>query len=391
MRYRRARSRVGAGLAIGLSLLLTAAMPPAVGAGSREKDVIVRVVDERGSPVPGARVTISALPMAGPDGPRSHAQRRVATADRRGRARLTLSLTADERMSAELNGGWINLEVMVLDPRGLPTGFATFSHDARPSLEAQASVAATAHVIRAVARQAVAQAAARAVGRSSEQQVRRAGGGTQAVGCVNYHWEVYRYESSFTKVGELNSASDTPVARFTYGRVADSEIDTAFRAGTGVWTIDGRVHIGNTQSLAAGINGQSNYHWGMKTKFDFALLFLFADCPGQSHKYMSQQRLEPIGWKGGAVINSIIVDQPPRTKPAYSEWFPRGGEWHRQDAEFASWSGAASLYGASLGAQSGASQFVRLDYEFGQARARHWLYGSDAHISTSSRVFASDS
>jgi hypothetical protein len=398
MRYRfgarAARARAaGARTSVGLSMLMSMAVVPAAPQPPTQPllEVALWVTDEAGSPLSGTRISVSALPMGGPERPRLHTERRLASSDAHGRATLAIALTPYERESASLNGGWINLEAMILDRTGLPTGFAAFSRYVGANPGAGPRVAAGAgREVRVVARRDVARAAAAALGRPVSKPVRSVRA-VQAVGCWNYHWEVYRYEANWTKVGELNSASDTLVARFTYGRSADSNIDTAFRAGLGSWTVDGRIHIGNTQSLAAGINGRSNYHWGMITKFDYALLFLYADCPGQSHKYMSQQRVEPVGWKGGAVLNSIIVDQPPRTNPSWSEWFPPGGEWHRSDGKFSSWGAATSAFGAGLGAQSGASEHVSLDYEFGTGRARHWLYGSNAHISTAGRVFASDS
>jgi hypothetical protein len=72
---------------------------------------------------------------------------------------------------------------------------------------------------------------------------------------------------------------------------------------------------------------------------------------------------------------------------AYTSVFGNGTDFHRYQYNFTKWSAAVVIGAATIGAKSGASTEVWIDYVFGSARTTHYLYGNNAVPTSSSRVF----
>ena len=66
------------------------------------------------------------------------------------------------------------------------------------------------------------------------------------------------------------------------------------------------------------------------------------------------------------------------------------GIWSRYTYNFAYWTAAVSIFGASLGTRSGGSSYVGYEYVAGYGRDVHYLYGNNAQPSTSTHVYESD-
>jgi hypothetical protein len=359
-------------LMLGAVLAASAWVAPSAMAAGR-LDLMIR--DTGGRPVAGAAVTWSLLPT-GQELPRGHQTTlgvHAAKADAHGRASVALSLTRRERALVANNGDWANVELAVTDDTGRPVAFQTIAR----YLGTRADQASQQRLTSAADPLVV------------EAPVQESAVTTQDTGCTNYHWERYSKDWNWTRVGELHSAGDTKVARFTYGRTADSSIDVGYRDSGSGWYLSGSAHIGNTRSSAVSISAGSNYAWGMLTQFNYALDFFYADCYQGSHRYQGHQRTYATSWRG-SITNSYNLGQYDNNRNSHWNLFGRNAGFDRSSYRFKKWSGAVSVWGASLGARSGASAYVKLHYLFGSAQSAHYLYGNDNTPPYSHRVFASN-
>ena len=81
---------------------------------------------------------------------------------------------------------------------------------------------------------------------------------------------------------------------------------------------------------------------------------------------------------------SNTLTQPARNTANSATYGPNTG-WSRTSGTLVKWSASVSAFGATIGAQSGASTNVKIEYTFGN-RLTHYLYGDTALPSTSKRV-----
>jgi len=361
-----------------VAMLLALLPSVAAAAAGTEASVPVVVTDERGEPLAGARV-IASPAWSSEKASRAHGGRRksrtIAT-DRTGRGVVNVRLTRDERESVRDNNGWLNLTLVVLDSAGHP-----------------ASIVAT---TRYLGRDADQLRQARREDNQGEIRMKRprafAAQGTAVtaayVSCT-YYWEDYSYPLAYTQIGELHRHRDTTTAKFTYGETADSNIEVgASWNSEASWSISGAFHVGNSLGNSVAANATSdNYHWALRSQFRYGKSRLYKDClGGPNHVWTGSSEIGVMEWTGGGMTLANTLTQPTRNS-AYSQNYGKGTEFHRTTKTLTKWAASVSISGATLGAQSGASTEVRIDYVFGSRYVTHYLYGNDGLPSVSSRVF----
>jgi hypothetical protein len=352
----------------------------AAAAGGPDAVVRVRVTDSAGTPVAGAEVLATVLWTSKADYERhGRARGRVVRTDLSGEVIVPIRLDRQQRAAVGRNGDWVNVSVVALDVTGRPFAQATTSRyiGARPDKREQARQMIHSGVVHLVGRGGV------------RTKPAPAAAGLSAVsGPCTYYWDADGYMNRYAQVGEIHVDFDVTTARFTYGESADTTFDVVARTGSGSWSIIGSVHVGNTLTSEVWANGggKTNFHWALRTQFRYVNMKLFKDCLGGPYRaWVGSQEVHALEWTGGGMTLSNTLPQPARTAANTAVYGPNTG-WSRTSATLAKWAAGAGAFGASIGVQSGASQTVRIEYQFGN-RSTHYLYGDTGLPTVSKRVF----
>jgi hypothetical protein len=362
-----------AALVAGLSI------PTAAGASAPDAVVRVRVTDAAGAPIAGSSVLATVLWASKADYERyGRARGRMLRTDARGDVAVPFYLDRQQRAAVARNGDWLNASVVAFDGAGRPVAQATTSRylGSRPEALEQARAMLHAGVVRLVDR------SGGTTGTTGAASVE-----TDLVPCT-YYWDADGYVNRYAQVGELHVDYDVTTARFTYGETADTTFDVVAKAGLSDWSIIGSVHVGNTLSTEVFANGggQTNFHWALRTQFRFVNMKLFKDCLGGPYRaWVGSQEVHALEWTGGGMTLANQLTQPPRLSANTATYGPNTG-WTRSSGAFVKWAATVGAFGARLGAQSGASSNVRLEYMFG-GRRTHYLFGDTSLPTTSKRVF----
>jgi hypothetical protein len=190
--------------------------------------------------------------------------------------------------------------------------------------------------------------------------------------------------ASDTVVGELRTEPDTKAAKFVYGKTADSDISVALRTGGGNWSLSGEHHVANSAGSAVTQNAGRDQHMTVLSSFEYGRYETI--CPSGR-----QEKVMPLGWRGGGLATRPTPHRGCSSAPELRLFrFGDNGEFKRDRERAVSWGGAASVFGASLSARSGYSQFVHADWKFG-SEPEHLLCGDDGNPSESSHIFAGHS
>ncbi len=371
------------GLVIALSTVLAAGLSISEAAAATPVDAFVRVhiTVAAGAPVAGAAVLTTVLWTSKADFERHGRPRgQLLLADAVGRLVVPIRLDRQQRAAVDRNGGWANISVTALDAAGRPIAQATTSRYVGTQVEKRQQAQSMPHagVVRLVL--------ARNGGEPdtwTDPSIAQ-----PSITPCTYYWDADGYSNKYAQVGELHVDYDVTFARFTYGRTADTTFDVAAKAAGGNWSITGSVYVGNSlaTSVYANAGGQTNYHWALRTQFRFVNMKLFKDCLGGPYRaWVGAQEVHALEWTGGGMTLSNTLSQPARSAANTATYGPNTG-WSRSSGTFAKWSASVSPFGVSLGAQSGASTNVDVEYAFGSRRT-HYLYGDTALPTTSKRVF----
>ena len=370
------------GLVIASCAALVAGLSISNAAATRAADAVlrIRVTDSAGAPLVGAAVLTTVLWTSKADYERhGRARSRMLQTDASGALNVPIKLDRQQRAAARRNGDWVNVSVVAFDAGGQPVAQATTSRYIGSRAEEREQARAMKHsdVVHLVDR-----------GRVRPTATSDAAGIEADLVPCTYYWDADGYLNRYAQIGELHVDFDVPTARFTYGETADTTFDVAAKAGTGDWSIVGSVHVGNTLSteVFASGGGKTNFHWALRTQFRFVQMKLFKDCLGGPYRaWVGSQEVHALEWTGGGMTLSNTITQPPRLAAFTATYGPNTG-WARSSGKFVKWASTVGAFGARLGAQSGASTNVRIEYVFG-GRRTHYLYGDTALPTTSKRVF----
>ncbi len=363
-----------AALVAGLSISNAAA------AGGPDAVVRVRVTDSAGTPLAGTEVLATVLWTSKADYERHGKPRgRLFRTDPSGEVIVPIKLDRQQRAAVGRNGEWVNVSVVAFDAGGRPVAQATTSRyiGANPRAREQARQMIHSRVVDLVDG-----------GRARSSQAPGVTAIEAALGPCTYYWDADGYMNRYAQVGELHVDFDVTMARFTYGKSADTTFDVVGKSGAGNWSVIGSVHVGNTLTTEVWANGggKTNFHWALRTQFRYVNMKLFKDCVGGPYRaWVGSQEVHALEWTGGGMTLSNTIPQPARMAANTATYGPNTG-WSRFSATFVKWAAGAGAFGASIGVQSGASQNVRVEYQFGN-RNTHYLYGDTGLPTVSKRVF----
>jgi hypothetical protein len=190
-------------------------------------------------------------------------------------------------------------------------------------------------------------------------------------------------EIGYTVIGELRAPDDTVEAFFAYGKRADSEIGVAARGSQGPWGLTGSFHIANTGEGRVTKWADSGQHLLVTSRFNYDRYEY--DCAGRR-----REKVVPRDWMGD------IQGQPTAIRGCAGAPEGRLGRYSgksrfdRIREKAVRWEGAVSVFGATLTAQSGYSQWVQGQWTFGSADM-HVLCGDDGPPKTARHIFAGTS
>jgi hypothetical protein len=157
-----------------------------------------------------------------------------------------------------------------------------------------------------------------------------------------------------------------------------------------IWSISGSAHIGNYKGTDVGPTVGSYFYRYILSRFEYGHYRLYADCLEGNNLYQGNDISEALSWVGGGQNSSYTISYWDNRSHSLYDWydFGPGYFWDRSSYNLAHISGAVDAFGASLGAQSGASSYVKYHYDFG-SNAHHYLYGLSAYPYDAGAVYAS--
>lgn len=205
----------------------------------------------------------------------------------------------------------------------------------------------------------------------------------EAGGCADSYKLLERRDAVPTVVGELQTPADTQQASFEYGKRADSDVSVAIRAAGGRWALSGEHHVGNSRTASVGkARAGSNFHGQILSAFDYGRYEHKNSCV-----IGTEEVIRPITWH--AESTERFYPSPgcgPNSR--FLHRFGPGHKFDRSTERSMVWGGAAEVFGASLSARSGYSEFVSSHWEFGTNEAEHLLCGNDDKIQRATRIYA---
>ncbi len=183
-----------------------------------------------------------------------------------------------------------------------------------------------------------------------------------------------------TVIGELHVVTGM-TASFTYGRTADSDIGTTFEAGNGPFSVSGASHVGNSTGSSVTITRTGNFGHRLLSQFRYQRWHYANSCTGQYDK------VEPVKWAGSGLVIGADVSSLDHhcAASSFRSDFPAGSDFDQQSARSSRVTGAATLLGVKVDADSGFSKSVHLHWHFTAAGA---LCGEDDLPAAAGRVFA---
>jgi len=194
-------------------------------------------------------------------------------------------------------------------------------------------------------------------------------------GCIPY-WVTVNQGDFWTTVGELHAAPWASAASFTYGSQADTNVGVAYSSNSGsTWGISGSVNISNTVTGSATRNVPANtwfayqqqglFHYIEQQQYDTCL-------PGGDSNF----QIMATQWDGG-LQDGAYVGSSDNSPNKYTIALTPAEKWSRISNAAYTYSAAASVFGATISAQSGFSNTVSINYTVDPNYPGGYLYGND--------------
>lgn len=297
-----------------------------------------------------------------------------------GRFSIAGDLTPELAELARLNGGYINF-VLQAAANGVieETHFSRYAGDtpitaqeagrSRRPTDWRASPEEGAEPVRIRLNQAL-------DGKASQDRISPMQGGCWGTKLVER-------QVAHTIIGELRTPDDTLEAVFAYGKRADSEIGVAGRASGGPWAGTGSFHIANSDDTRVSQRAGSGKHLLVRSRFMYERYEY--SCPsGRRDKvipseWMGDVQAEPTAARGCAGAAETRIGR-----------FTPDTDFRRNKEKAVQWEGAVDVFGASLSARSGYSQWVEGYWKFGSA-PMHLLCGDNGPPKRAAHIFAGTS
>jgi hypothetical protein len=414
-------------LVVALALL---AAPLSVGqAFASPAAALTGVVTLKGSPVAGATVTVTALPLPGTEWPTQYRATPLAIGRTGVTGHFTIPLDVSGSLAylaAQVNSDTVNMWVQafynavdnvgtVNDPntivdggKGTAYGAADLAYttvvetvESTPAGDVVATVLSTPDpvALELTAYQAAEQAqmtgtslAAPLLGPASDP-----GGGGGSEPCRSTYAPIVTVEDTetdFQPVGEGHVMYDS-TGSFAYGEHANTDLDGAYKIGGGAWdTTAGASHMGNKKAMvtkdfvayeAVVVTTGFRYR---KERVEFT------DDQGDKHVCRTDHRIVPETWVGGGIDGADVSshDSYGQMDAARGkEWadpFGKGYGFVKNMNKGEKYKIGVTAFGIGLTAQSEWSAQVDMTWKFGRQTDQHWLYGSNDPIKAAATVYA---
>ncbi len=179
-----------------------------------------------------------------------------------GRFAVRSDATPELASLAEINGGYVNLELRALSGRLVQETHLSryLRQDSARSFSARPSANDHGIAWQAAPDEAPEPVALRFDKPSSGTRTLSVNNPTLPMQGGCWGLKVVDSQIGDTVIGELRTPPDTETASFVYGRKADSEISVAARAADGPWSVSGSHHIANAQAAEVTQWAVSNEH-----------------------------------------------------------------------------------------------------------------------------------
>lgn len=351
-------------LVAALVLAAPALAEPAIATG--------RLVDVAGEPAAGVPVGVYLSRDVDTDSDVALPLVASGTTDATGRFAVTTDETPELAAFADANGGYLNLDVVGTSDQGLWYTAIVRRYSAAPEWVAAGGPAPD--ILLAPSRSAIVDPATDA---------------TPSIGCTVVK-RLVATERRRTAIGELHNARDVAYSKLTYGRRADSDISVGYSSNGTSWSVNGSVHVGNSEQAAQTTTVTAD-NWGHRllTDFSYGKYRYSAPCAHQTWWKIAARAWIPGRHTGRD--NSQYDHHCLDTYRAHYSHFGPGDSFYRAWNSYGKFAGAATVGfgtgGLELSAKSGLSQWVDVYWKFGSA-AHHYLCGPDDFISASHRIFA---
>jgi hypothetical protein len=186
-----------------------------------------------------------------------------------------------------------------------------------------------------------------------------------------------------TIIGELRTPEDTVEAFFAYGKRPDSEIGVAGRASGGSCSGAGSFHIANADDTRVSQRAGSGKHLLVRTRFMYERYEY--SCPSGK-----REKVVPSEWMGDVQAEPTTVRGCAGVPETRLGRFTPETDFTRNKEKAIRWEGAVDIFGASLSARSGYSQWVEGYWKFGAADM-HVLCGDNGPPKRAGHIFAGTS
>lgn len=182
----------------------------------------------------------------------------------------------------------------------------------------------------------------------------------------------------YLRVGETHRWRGS-TASFHYGQSADSDIDVAYHATGGSWSIDGSAHIGNSTGEDLRVpDTKGNYGQHVRSKFHTQRVLEYTVYPGPC--IYRGTYLITREWIGGLVqgdhFTNTLDSHCKATGTQYHAILGAGGELNREHMTAFHYGVVGSVFGISIGGQSGFSTNASYHYETVPAQ---YICGTSGH------------
>jgi len=372
----------------------TAALP------SASKPLIaLMAMDKNGNPLQNANVEVFLM-----NGSNVSNQSPVitATTDSNGVANVFFAPTSSQIALADQNNGYFNFSVVVSDPSGAPDVYNFTYH--LPDAETNSSESMNGSVSQVKDSSPVGVQLSPYGGHKpwveGKNSIQSMTAPTQSMAALQPNDQTCQWMNSmvssteaYTTVGELHNA-EYGSATFTYGYggTADSTIGVGYSSnGTSGWSADGTFHVSNTygaQQTRTQTSPDTGYQ--VKTEFTYDKYEWQQYCAGVPTGAAPYYTVEANTWDGGMEWGAN-VSQYDGHEASYSQYaieeYPNSTFTRSSNTAY-TYSAGVSVFGATLSATSGFSQYVQESWTFPANGGVSWLYGHDGAPTYSTIIYA---
>ncbi|MER6946524.1 hypothetical protein ABT294_21070 [Nonomuraea sp. NPDC000554] len=349
---------------LAFALLSTAMLVPAENA-SAEADVLLagRALDAAGAPAAGADVYLFDVTT------QSERSQSIghAKVNADGRFELSLPMTKGEAMASG-NDGWSNYMAVMNRDGKFDVRFFSRKREADGQWIAPARTPAARNVMtmKADKRPFTPPAGSAAAKLLASARASQAAGESVSTGQVTMKSVVLaRYSNVPTTVARIEAARNTKI-KFTYGRRADSEVEVGVEFSEDHWGIGGSQHIGNDvgyevpYTLDPGLNTQAARYMQAGMDYEDRLEWIGTAFPVAYTKRVATR------WTGTLYGYATGVNGcSSRTCISHVAcYFKHNSGLKKTKGENRKYTAAAYVAGLKLGATSGWSSNVSMEYDF---------------------------